>query len=92
MNLQSCFFAILFLGLFSVKAQYSIRGKITDDFESAIPFANIVLQQKGNETFVKGVVSNNEGEYVFEDIEAGTYLIEVSVLGFKLKKTETFDL
>jgi hypothetical protein len=92
MNLQSCFFAILFLGLFSVKAQYSIRGKITDDFESAIPFANIVLQQKGTETFVKGVVSNNEGEYVFEDIEAGTYLIEVSVLGFKLKKTETFDL
>ena len=92
MNLQSCFFAILFLGLFSVKAQYSIRGKITDDFESAIPFANIVLQQKGNETFVKGVVSNNEGEYVFEDIEAGTYLIEVSVLGFKLKKTEEFDL
>lgn len=84
--------AVLFLGICLVKGQHTISGKISDEFKSPLPFANIVLKQKGNEAFVKGVVSNNKGEYIFEDIEAGTYLIEVSVLGFKLKKTETFDL
>ena len=73
-------------------AQNRISGKVTDDFNAPLPFANIVLEQKGNDVFVQGVVSDDDGAYVFEDIENGTYLIEVSVLGFKVKKTEEFEL
>lgn len=86
------YLAFLFLGLYSVKAQYTISGKIADNFESPIPFANIILMQKGDEYFVRGVVSNDEGKYLFEDIEKGTYQIEVSVLDFKLNQTEEFEL
>ena len=73
-------------------AQNRISGKVTDDFNAPLPFANIVLEQKGKDVFVQGVVSDDDGAYVFEDIENGTYLIEVSVLGFKVKKTEEFEL
>jgi len=73
-------------------AQSTISGRVTDDFNAPLPFANIVLQQKGNETFVEGVVSDDDGAYVFENIKNGTYSIEVSVLGFKVKKTEEFEL
>ena len=86
------YLAFLFLGLYSVKAQHTISGKIADNFESPIPFANIILMQKDDESFVRGVVSDDEGKYLFEDIEKGTYQIEVSVLGFKLKHTEEFEL
>ena len=92
MNLKLSFFAILFLGIFSIKAQYTISGVVTDKYETPIPFANILLKQKGNETFIKGVVSNYEGRYVFENIKAETYQIEISVLGFKLNNTEEFEL
>jgi outer membrane receptor protein involved in Fe transport len=73
-------------------AQNTISGKVTDDFKTPLPSANIILQQKGNDGFVQGVVSDDDGAYIFEDIEDGTYWIEVSVLGFKVKKTEEFEL
>ena len=41
---------------------------------------------------MKGVVSDDQGNYLFEDIEKGTYEIEVSVLGFESEKTEVFEL
>ena len=84
---------LLFVFVFSpTKAQNSIRGKITDNLNSPLSFANIILLQKGNETFIKGVVSDDKGNYLFEDIENGTYQLEVSVLGFETKKTEEFEL
>jgi len=73
-------------------AQSIISGRVTDDFKTPLPFANIILQQKGNDGFIQGVISDDDGAYIFEDIEDGTYWIEVSVLGFKVKKTEEFEL
>ena len=83
---------ILLLVVTPVIAQSTISGKVTDDFNAPLPFANIILQQKGDEAFVQGVVSDEEGAFLFENIENKTYWIEVSVLGFKVKKTEEFEL
>lgn len=58
-----------------ITAQNTISGKVTDNFNAPLPFANIILQQKGNDGFVEGVVSDDDGAYIFEDIEDGTYWI-----------------
>ena len=89
---NSTVFILLLFVITPIIAQNTISGKVTDDFKTPLPFANIILQQKGNDGFVQGVVSNDDGAYIFEDIEDGTYWIEVSVLGFKVKKTEEFEL
>jgi len=89
---NSTVFILLLFVITPIIAQNTISGKVTDDFKTPLPFANIILQQKGNDGFVQGVVSNDDGVYIFEDIEDGTYWIEVSVLGFKVKKTEEFEL
>ena len=89
---NSTVFILLLFVITPIIAQNTISGKVTDNFNAPLPFANIVLQQKGNDGFVQGVVSNDDGAYIFEDIEDGTYWIEVSVLGFKVKKTEEFEL
>lgn len=73
-------------------AQNTISGVVKNNFNSPLPFANIILEQKGNNDFVKGVVTDQEGSYIFDDIVKGTYKIQVSVLGFKVKKTEEFWL
>lgn len=85
--------SVLLIFVFSPSiAQYTISGKVTDNSKIPLPFANITLHQIGNEELLKGVVSDDQGNYLFEDIEKGTYEIEVSVLGFESEKTEVFEL
>jgi len=91
--LKNIIVSVLLIFVFSPSiAQYTISGKVTDNSKIPLPFANITLHQIGNEELLKGVVSDDQGNYLFEDIEKGTYEIEVSVLGFESEKTEVFEL
>ncbi len=92
MKLKKCFLLIFSIGFSVVHAQNEIKGKITDVTKVALPYANIILYNEDNKTAVAGVISNDNGNYQFKNIENGTYSIEVSVLGFKTKKTELFQL
>ena len=92
-QLKSVTICVLMIFILSTSiAQNTISGVVKDNFNSPLPFANIILEQKGNNDFIKGVVTDQEGSYIFDDIAMGTYKIQVSVLGFKVKKTEEFEL
>lgn len=71
-------------------AQNTISGIVQDAFNIPVPFANIILHKKGSDELPKGVISNSNGAYIIENIPNGTYELEVSVLGFKVKKSEEF--
>ena len=86
------YFGIFILGLFSVTAQHNISGQITDNTQNPLPFAYIILYEKGSEDLPKGVISDDKGTYSFEQIANGIYHIEVSMLGFKLNTSDTFTL
>ncbi|MEK9614437.1 MAG: TonB-dependent receptor, partial [Flavobacteriaceae bacterium] len=75
-----------------IQAQNSITGTITDPLENPIPYANVILQKKGGDTLPKGSISDNNGAYTFKNIPDGTYQLEVSVLGYSIKKSEEFSL
>lgn len=81
-----------FFGCLFVFAQYSISGKITNENNETIPFANVILHQKGSKKTPKGVVSDDSGLFLFENIAEGNYQLEISVLGFQIKKSEEFML
>lgn len=83
---------LFFVGCLFSFAQNSISGKIIDQNNEPIPFANVILYQKGVEKAPKGVVSDADGKFLFESITNGTYQLEISVLGFKTKKSEEFEL
>lgn len=80
----------LALGIVSSYAQNTINGNIKDSQNEAMPYANIVLLVNENPT--TGVISDNDGNYSFENIKNGKYKLEVSVLGFKTIKSEVFEL
>ncbi|WGD33493.1 TonB-dependent receptor [Olleya sp. YS] len=76
----------LFFTLFSVVVYSqtgSISGKITDkEFNNEpLAFANILIQ--GTST---GTTSDFEGSYTFTDLEAGSYTIEFSFVGYQTQR------
>ncbi|MCI5080739.1 MAG: carboxypeptidase regulatory-like domain-containing protein [Saprospiraceae bacterium] len=74
-------FFMLFLTTTVVVAQTTLEGKVTEqESKEPVIFANVVLFQ--NEV-QKAVVSTDfDGNYVFSGLEAGTYSVEVSYIGF----------
>ena len=64
----------------------SISGKVAEsEGGEGIPFATIILKTKADTTFIKGTISNEEGLFVLTELNAGTYFLELSSLGFQTK-------
>jgi hypothetical protein len=83
---------LLFLGLFSAAAQNTISGKIVDEQNQPLPFANIILHEIGSKKDPKGVITDDKGEYKIENISSGKYKIEISMLGFETQNIKEFEL
>lgn len=60
----------------------TIRGSILDE-ESNQPlaFANVVLQTEDS-VFLQGVSTNEKGQFLLKNIQAGNYWLEVSSVGY----------
>src|SRR5690606_9680564 len=84
-------FFLIFLSSVQVYSQYSVKGVIKDQGGNPVVFANVVLLNSQDSTTVyRGAVSNEEGEYTFENIVQNEYLLSISFVGFQnfLKKVE----
>jgi len=77
---------ILILLIFSCnlfgQSNYSITGTVKDSNKNDLPFANLLLLKQNDSSFVKGVVSNEKGNYKFDFIDKGSYIILTSMIGF----------
>lgn len=60
--------------------QISIKGKIKDR-QQGLQFATVLLLGQDS-SLVKGVVTNNAGEFIIENISQGHYLISSSMIGY----------
>ena len=61
-------------------SQVSIKGRVTD-WKQNLPFATVMLLDSDS-VLVKGAVTNDKGEFIFENIEIGHYLISSSMIGY----------
>ncbi|MCL5127183.1 TonB-dependent receptor [Algibacter sp. L4_22] len=83
---------IFLIGIVSAYAQNDISGLILDVNNKPLEFANVILHQTTSKETITGVISSEEGLYRFESVENGNYYLEISVLGFKTKTSEAFQL
>lgn len=61
----------------------SFRGKVTDETGTPIPYANIVLQQAADSSFVTGTISDEQGDFTLQaDAENHALLLKVSFIGY----------
>lgn len=71
-------------------AQNYIKGIITDSSKAPVSFCAMTLLNAKDSSLVKGNVSNDKGEYIFESIKSGSYCIKFSNVGFKACYSPTF--
>ncbi|WP_282044125.1 outer membrane beta-barrel family protein [Winogradskyella flava] len=85
--------ALLLLFTFgSALAQNTITGKIVTENQQPIPAAIISLLDAETNTFVKGELSNDAGDFRFKNIDDGSYVILITSLGLKDFTSEAFTL
>jgi len=64
-------------------SQNSIEGHIQDDVGAPLSFANVLLLKANDSTLVKGAITEDNGQFLFESISQGQYIVSVSMIGFK---------
>src|SRR6266498_482071 len=73
---------ILILSCFSVCSfgQANLKGRVTDR-QKNLPSATVFLLDSDS-ALLKEVVTNNDGEFIFENIVPGHYLVSSSIVGY----------
>ena len=66
-----------------VFSQNQVRGQIVDKENQPVSFANVVLlNAKDSVSVIKGMISEDDGSFLFEEIENHPYVLKISFLGF----------
>ncbi len=71
---------------------HKIKGKIVHEKAVGVPFAIIRVLNLPDTSMVKTVYSNQDGLYEISELKSGNYLLSISMVGYKAKKTEKFSL
>ena len=66
---------------FSTQAQ-TISGKLVDEENQPLAYANVVLQQRDS-TFVKGETSDEMGSFRISKLSKGDYRLVISSIGYQ---------
>lgn len=78
-------FYIIFLVCFQAFPQNSVKGSLIDQNRNPVAFTNVILLQAGDSTTVyKGAVSDETGDYSFENIVDNQYMLQVSFVGYEI--------
>ncbi|KAA2243168.1 TonB-dependent receptor [Chitinophaga agrisoli] len=80
------------LGKTICQAQSRVHGKVVDKNDHGIANANVLLLRSTDSSLVKGLVLPASGEYQFENIAEGRYLVMSTFTGFKQVYTPSFTI
>jgi hypothetical protein len=64
-----------------IQAQ-SISGKIVDDKQALIEFANIIVLNPADSSLITGTMSSESGTFLIENISPGQKLLKISYIGY----------
>ena len=75
---------LIFLWSFLITKMYSqsILGKVIDSTQSPVSFATVALLHKSDSSIEKGMMTDENGTYVFSKIKHGAYLLKITAFGF----------
>ena len=80
--------------LLNVTFQYSqtISGQVLSDENEVVPFAAVTLNQAQDSSLVKAVITNDEGNFIINNLTNGSYKLNIFNLGFKeFQQAISFD-
>ena len=69
----------------------TISGLVKDiETRNVVAFANVMLHSEKTNAFVCGTISGNDGRFELPKVIAGSYILEISVIGFKTFRQAVF--
>ncbi|WP_297336891.1 TonB-dependent receptor [Algoriphagus sp.] len=89
----SIFFPIT--SIFWAQAQESpssITGRVLDNQTLPIPFANVALYTASDSNLVKVGFTDDVGKFILPGLEAGSYWLKISFVGYQSYTSDKFDL
>ncbi|EJF08833.1 carboxypeptidase-like regulatory domain-containing protein [Pontibacter sp. BAB1700] len=75
-----------------VLAQGKVSGIVKEDASNAASFATVTLLAATDSSLVKGKVTDENGQFVFENLPYGQYLVAVRYVGFQPTFSETIRI
>src|SRR5699024_65086 len=89
MNFKRCFLTgvITVLPLLTF-GQITLKGKLTDSIDKPLSGVNIVLIETKDNTISNGTITDEDGNFKFQNVEKGRYKIEFSYLGYASQNRE----
>lgn len=76
-------FCLIFLVTFSTFSQNSIKGSVQFPNQEGIAYVNVVLMENDSTTVYRGAVTDEQGNYQFENIATKEYVLIASFVGFE---------
>lgn len=69
-----------------------IQGSVRDENNQPLSFANVFLMNQKDSSVVTGLMASEEGTYNFTNFNPGTYIIGISMLGYKPAYSLPFEI
>ena len=70
----------------------NITGSVKDEQKQPLVYANVILYDNETKKPLFAVTTNEEGIYTFTEVDFGNYYLDATLLGFKTKSSEPFEL
>lgn len=62
---------------------FTLSGKVMDSENNPLSFVNVLLYEEDDASPFKGFSSNEDGSFLFEELQTGSYRISYSYVGFE---------
>ncbi|TRZ46081.1 outer membrane beta-barrel protein [Robertkochia solimangrovi] len=63
--------------------EYKLSGTVLNEADNPLPFVNLLLTDRSAGTIIMGVSSEENGNFLFDGITAGKYVLKVSYMGYQ---------
>jgi outer membrane receptor protein involved in Fe transport len=80
-NLTIAILWVLFAIFCTYGQTYKVTGKVVDEQNQIVPYANILLLRAIDSTFVQGTSANDEGFFELVEVAPDLYLLQASYVG-----------
>lgn len=83
MKATATFLIALLIGTAATTQAQTITGKLTDEKNTPLEYANVVLLTPGDSTFVQGTVTDPNGTFTLDKVNGKTYILKASSVGYE---------
>lgn len=77
--------------LMMIAQDFSLSGKVIDDKNQAIPFANVLLLNP-DKTISQGTITQEDGSFLIEGLDGAAYQLKIGFVGYEDYVSDAFAL